>query len=180
MPSGDERRKVSRHPVAPALAAILVLTSGCSMATPYHREGGFHSGGYSDAKLMDGVFNVCARTNQHTLWRDTSRQYALRRAAEITLEEGHRYFAIATRDNRQTLFPELTDPMLATALPCRYERDCNHYACGYVFRVLPSKEGIPDAMDALKAIRDTDILAEGRLSSKARRRVRTLERADQP
>lgn len=72
-----------------------VLLAGC--ATGYYKEGFFWNG-YSDQKLEKDEFLITYRANEHTP-QETVREYALRRAAEVTLEQGFRYFSLVEKIN---------------------------------------------------------------------------------
>lgn len=67
----------------------LLILSGC--ASPYQKEG--LTGGYSDMRVRDNVFRVSFKGN-----RVTSEQRVIDlahvRAAEVTLQNGYKYFII--------------------------------------------------------------------------------------
>ena len=68
----------------------LLLLAGCS--TSYH-EKGFFGDGYSDYRVNQDKFAVTFRGNEYTDSEDV-RRFALTRAAELTLQNGFRYFKI--------------------------------------------------------------------------------------
>ncbi len=68
------------------MLVALVLT-GC--ATSYQPKS--YTGGYTDTKLDDDKYRVTFSGNQHTS-ADRVEEYALLRAAEITLEYGYSHF----------------------------------------------------------------------------------------
>ena len=70
------------------LAALLL--AGCS--TSYHQKG-FLGDGYSDYRVNQDKFAVTFRGNEYTDSEDV-RRFALTRAAELTLQNGFRYFKI--------------------------------------------------------------------------------------
>jgi hypothetical protein len=72
---------------------LIVLTS---CASPYQREG--FGGGYSDAQLSENVFRVGFRGNGYTS-ADRASDFALIRAAELTLENGFNYFVVVNENN---------------------------------------------------------------------------------
>ena len=69
------------------LAALLL--AGC--ATPYQRTG--FSGGFSETRLQENAFSVSFRGNGYTS-RERSTDFALLRCAELTLENGFKFFVI--------------------------------------------------------------------------------------
>ena len=76
-------------PLALALALIL---SGCISATPYQRFS-FPRGGYDTKPIQDGVYQIDFAANGVTA-QSQAAYYALVRAAEVTLQSGHRYFIV--------------------------------------------------------------------------------------
>lgn len=68
---------------------VTLILSGC--ATPYQRVG--ITGGYSETKLGENIFLVSFRGNGYTS-RDRAIDFSLLRAAELTLENGFRYFVV--------------------------------------------------------------------------------------
>jgi hypothetical protein len=133
------------------LASLLL---GCFHPTPYKRQSGeLGSAGYFDKKLTKDIYHVWADVNEFTVAGAAS-QFTLRRSAELTLENGFRYFVVLTQENQASLFSDL-DP--------GYPRLIFN---GHVIRFLPSAE--PGAIDALAAIKETDAVAGRRLSVKAR------------
>jgi len=71
------------------LIVISILICGCS--TPYQPKGAL--GGYSSYQLSDNTYKVAFKGNQHTK-AETVYSYLERRCAEITIDEGYKYFII--------------------------------------------------------------------------------------
>lgn len=69
---------------------LTLLLAGC--ATSYHQKG-FFGDGYSDYRVNQDKFAVTFRGNEFTDSEDV-RRFALVRAAELTLQNGFRYFKI--------------------------------------------------------------------------------------
>lgn len=69
---------------------LTLLLAGCS--TSYHQKG-FFGDGYSDYRVNQDKFAVTFRGNEFTDSEDV-RRFALVRAAELTLQNGFRYFKI--------------------------------------------------------------------------------------
>ena len=74
---------------------LFVLVAGC--ATPY--EASRSGGGYSDFRVAKDVFAVSVRGNVATR-EERVEKYVLRRASELTLEHGFRYFVILSEKER--------------------------------------------------------------------------------
>ena len=125
-------------------ACVMVpLVAACAaLATKYQPRAG--AGGYSDTKLNADTYEVRYETNGFSNHQATS-VFLLRRAAELTLEQGRRYFLLSNRDTFQ-----------------RGEDQAMSATVRFV------DEATPDAADAVEVIRDTDAVAEGRISSEAR------------
>lgn len=75
-----------------------LLVAGC--ATAYQAKS--FTGGFSETRLGDNVFEVNFRGNGYTS-RERARDFALLRSSEVTLESGYRYFAILDSDNSASL-----------------------------------------------------------------------------
>lgn len=78
-----------------ATATVLSVSLGvwgCA-PTPYQRAGAKSRHGYSDTRLSPDTFHVSFTANFIT-FPDTLREYLQRRAAELTLRYGFRYFAV--------------------------------------------------------------------------------------
>lgn len=83
-----------------ALAFVASLGACTTTPTPYQRyraesAGGIH-GGYSDQRLAPNRFLVRFHGNELTS-RERVENYLLYRAAEITIANGHNWFAVADR-----------------------------------------------------------------------------------
>ena len=72
------------------LVAFTILTAGCT--TPYQKTGA--TGGYSETRLQENVFTVNFQGNGYTR-RERSQDFAMLRCADITLDNGFKFFAIA-------------------------------------------------------------------------------------
>jgi hypothetical protein len=74
-----------------ALVVILLgaLVSGC--ATHYQKQS--FTGGYSETRLGENIFQVSFRGNGYTS-RERASDFSLLRSAEVAIENGYRYFVI--------------------------------------------------------------------------------------
>jgi hypothetical protein len=77
-----------RH-VIPIIILVITLLEGC--ATTYQKEG--FAGGYSETQLGENIFQVLFRGNGYTKPERAS-DFTLLRSAEITIENGFRYFVV--------------------------------------------------------------------------------------
>lgn len=138
------------------LAALLV-TSGC--ATGYHSSN--LTGGLTQTKLSEKMYQVRFQGNGYTSQERTA-VFLLRRCAELTLENAFRFFSLG---------PQGTGSM-ATG------------ASGFIFsfphgtatvKFLEKESDDPNPLDAVSVVKDTDKQAGGKLSPKAREKLREIE-----
>jgi hypothetical protein len=87
----------SRRFRRPGLAALLLtaLAACTSAPTPHQVEG--ESGGYSEQQIEADRYSIKFVGNSATS-RETVEEYALYRAAEVTLENGHDYFKVVSKE----------------------------------------------------------------------------------
>ena len=87
---------------------VLVLLQGC--ATAYQPQG--LTGGFSSTQLDENVFQVTFKGNGYTA-RDKANDYTLLRSAELTLDNGYKYFVIVDAQ-QYTKNSTYTTPTTAT------------------------------------------------------------------
>ena len=75
-----------------SLLLLGIVLSSC--ATPYQRQG-FFIAGYSETQLDKNIFQVSFHGNQNTS-RERASDFALLRSAEVTTENGFRYFIVVS------------------------------------------------------------------------------------
>jgi hypothetical protein len=87
------------------LALLVGLLSGC--VTPYQPKS--FSGGYSESQLGTNMFTVTFQGNSNTSY-ELAADFCLLRSAEITLENGFRYFVVveSKKDFRDLLLTRPT------------------------------------------------------------------------
>ena len=73
------------------LLALIIAVSGC--ATPYAPRG-FWGQGYTDMKLQDNIFRISFAGNAATE-AERAHNFSLLRAAEVTIENGYKYFIVS-------------------------------------------------------------------------------------
>ena len=91
------------------LAVIVAALTGC--ATPYQKRS--FSGGYSETQLAENVFKVSFNGNGYT-GKERAADMALLRSAEITLQNGFRYFAVVD-ERSSSSYGTYTTPTTTTA-----------------------------------------------------------------
>jgi hypothetical protein len=125
---------------------------GC---TTYHASG--PSGGYSDTQLSPRVFQVRFQGNGYTK-NDRVSIFLLRRAAEITLENGFRYFVVLGQQTQTA-----------------HSMDFNFPNQSATVRFLDAVGDDPNALDAVMVVKNTDAEAGGHLSEKAAEALARLQ-----
>ena len=142
---GDCIVRISRVVATLLLAAL----AGCStLATRYGPREASVAGGYSETRLNATTYEVRFQGNGYTDVKVVS-ELLLRRAAELTLEHGYRYFAVTQRQTLTTV----EDPAATATIAMLDE-----------FR--------PDAIDSATVVSDTEAAAGGVLSQRAREQLR--------
>ena len=130
-------------------ASIALLAAGC--ATTYtSADEGF--GGYSEIRLAPDSYRVLIEGNGFTS-RAEAEQFAMRRCAELTLEQGKRYFIL----ERHRAWVDRRYSDLGSS-----EFPKNEAIVTFV------DEKSRDAFDAVTVIEETNKVANGKLSSKAK------------
>ncbi len=132
------------RPRLAALAVTLALAAGTGCTT-YHASGA--TGGFSETKLSATSYQVQFRGNGYTSPARVQK-FMMRRAAELALENGFRYFILDVPQNLD-----------------RHDFWAQYAERGITVRVAESPT--PEAADAVVVIDDTDEAAGGRLSPKA-------------
>lgn len=135
-----------------AVGITPALLGGCATAyAPKNATGGYVENWRSPSEL-----EIEFHHNGYLTVED-ARDLAMRRAAELALEAGRHHFRVWGERLHEQKFhgPQ--------------------YAAIQVQLLEGREEG---ALDAVQVVRDTDTLAGGRLSSRARERLRTLTLAD--
>ena len=117
-------------PVLLAVTAALAL-SACVTATPYGPAGQGSRYGYSDMRVDDSHFRVSFAGNSVTT-RDQVEMALLLRAAEVTLESGHDWFATVNRaTDRDTRYVGSPDPFYYDRYSPFWGPSWRYYRRGY-------------------------------------------------
>jgi hypothetical protein len=130
--------------------SMFVLAFGCS--TAYQSHGA--TGGYSDTKLSPRSYQIRFQGNGFTQ-NDRVSVFMLRHAAELTLENGFRYFLLTGQQTQ-------TSVSHAGGISANFPNQSS------IVRFLDRLEDDPAAADAVTVIHETDTEAQGALSEKAR------------
>ena len=137
------------------LAMLAVLL--CACATAYQSNDNF-TGGYEEMQLGENIYQVRFEGNGNTK-ADRASSFLLRRCAELTLENGQRYFALG-------------DVSFQTSTEVMGDFSFNFPNGQTIMRILSSKDADPMALDAVMVVRETDNIARDRLSETARATLR--------
>jgi len=81
------------------LSVLLLLFIVSACATPYQRRG--FTGGYSESRLAPNIFRVDFQGNGYTGW-DRAYDFMLLRSADLTLQNGFKYFVIVDTKESST------------------------------------------------------------------------------
>jgi hypothetical protein len=140
------------------IVSFVVLTvSGC--ATSYQAKG--LTGGFTETRVSENTYQVQFEGNGYTSQEKTSR-FILRRAAELTLENGERYFNMTSSESQSTTSGY--DGMMFSAPSGKA-----------TVRILDSKEEAENPFDAVIVVEETNEVADGKLSEEARKTYRALK-----
>jgi hypothetical protein len=132
-----------------AICLFVLQILGC--ASGYKPES--RSGGFTEMQLGDDLYEVRYQGNSFTR-RSEASKLLMRRCAELTLEHGVRYFA--------TVGPLVDSTVGEAADPGVHAR----------IRLLERPSDEPDALDAVRIVEETEAVAGGKLSEKARSTIR--------
>ena len=131
------------------LAASLALL-GCATTYEPSDIGGF--GGFSETRLGPSTYRVLVEGNGLTS-RNEVEQFAMRRCAELTLEQGKRYFVIEQH---------------RAWVDRRFSRDgVSDFPRNEAVMTAVSDNG-RDTFDAVSIIEETNAIAKGKLSGRAK------------
>jgi hypothetical protein len=143
--------------MAVSVLAMTMFAAAC--ATTYQSSDTSIAGGYSEVRLTPTSWRVLVEGNGFTE-RGEVEQFLMRRAAELTLEQGMRYFVLENhrawtnarvdRDGDLITSPANAAVVIAVA---QQERD---------------------AFDAAKVVVETNAAAKAKLSAAARRTLETM------
>lgn len=84
-----------------AVIAVFLSLGACASSPSYVAADGANDYGHSSRKLAENRYRVNFNGNRHTSYEET-RDYALLRAAELTLAEGNDWFQVVDRESQTT------------------------------------------------------------------------------
>ena len=117
---------IRNHVVAMALAAALTACASQSVYRPAERTG---AEGYTETRLADNRYRVSFNGNSQTE-SGTVQDYALLRAAELTLQLGYDWFELANRDvEKKERAMTTVDGGFATPPHASVYRSCGLLTC---------------------------------------------------
>lgn len=151
---------------------LVAFLSGC--ATPYQSLG--LGGGYSESKLDEDTYKVSFRGNGYTS-QEAVQDNLLRRCAELTMQNGYKYFVILTGDGNDRVSQFSTPETVNTTgfgtshgygniYPNNYTYNgfanynssttvnpsqtyfVHRYSNNVIIKMLKNKKGFPTAMNA--------------------------------
>ena len=143
-----------------AVAAISMALFAVGCATGYQSSDVSLTGGFSETRLTPDSWRVLVEGNGFTT-RGEVEKFLLRRGAELTLEQGKRYFVLEGHD--AWLRTKRTSRRSVVLMPANQA----------VVIALDEKER--DAFDAVQIIEETNEVAGGKLSTAARKSLETLK-----
>ena len=79
--------------------SLAVLLAGCAAPPTYHARENPNAAGYADMQLSATRYRV-VYSGEYALPREAVENFLLRRAAEVTLKAGYKYFLFDTRDTQ--------------------------------------------------------------------------------
>ncbi len=130
---------------------LIVVFSGC--ATKYQAGG---RKGYSETRLSEDAYQVRFQGDVATS-QDRASQFLIRRCAELTRENGKRYFTIGATAAAISVVEGFSIPGRQSTI-----------------KMLNRKDEAPIAIDAVIVIQETNEIAEGKLSPKAQETLSLL------
>jgi hypothetical protein len=142
--------------VAVAVVSVALMAFGC--ATGYESSDFGVSGGFSETRLAPDTWRVLIEGTGFST-RSEIEQFLMRRCAELTLEQGKRYFALSDHDAWTDTRP--TDSGFVTSA-----------ANEAVVTALDAKDR--SAFDAVEIIKATNAGADGKLSARAKQTLDDL------
>lgn len=131
---------------------VATMATGCATTSYYHIKKG--SGGFSRTKLANNTYEVQITGASPSKMG----QFLFRRCAQITLEHGKRYFIIFSRSQSDS---HAEAKYISSSLS----------SSSAIIKILNNKsEGKHSAVaDAVTVIKQTNKIAKGKLSAKARK-----------
>ncbi|MCI4669092.1 MAG: hypothetical protein MRZ79_13235 [Bacteroidia bacterium] len=141
--------------------SLWIATFMSSCITTSYRSYGL-TGGYKEIKESEGVYRVRFDGNVYTSDKAVS-QFLIRRCAEITLENGKRYFDLLSFE-----MDELDGVFVGMGTPFGKAK----------FKVLESMQEGKKVKDAVKVMEETSAEADGKMTAKAAETLKMLEGGD--
>ncbi|MCI4669091.1 MAG: hypothetical protein MRZ79_13230 [Bacteroidia bacterium] len=146
--------------ISSSILALAFLLSSC--VTAYQASG--FTGGYEQMRLNDNTYNVSFHGNGFTTESLTS-VFILRRCAELTLENGRRYFELLNSNTNSTVGG--------------FDGNIYSYPSSKAtIRVLESKHDAGVVLDAVFIMEETAKAAKGNISPKASAALQQIKKLE--
>ncbi|HEX4895891.1 MAG TPA: hypothetical protein VFV11_06140 [Solimonas sp.] len=107
---------------------LLATLAGCASQTVYQPAASRGSPGYTETRLSPGRYRIVFTGNSSTP-KDTVQDYALLRAAELSLQEGYDWFRLADRDVEKKVRESTTVDSAYVPPRTRVYQSCGLLAC---------------------------------------------------
>lgn len=136
-------------------AAALLIASACASTSPYREAGSASATGYSEQVLEKDRYRVQYRANGGDAGK--AQDYALLRAAELTLEKGFSTFEIVSRSAESST----EEKVLADASvgpDYAVSRRCGLLSCTETVHPLPPTYGSETTIDRKQVVVTLEIL----------------------
>ena len=96
------------------ILALIAMSFLSACAATYHAEES-GSSGYRDLKVDKGIYYVEYTESSNRSW-DTIHRFALKRCAEITKENGYKYFDVLSKDEKDVYLDSNVDQISVATL----------------------------------------------------------------
>ncbi|WP_199611174.1 CC0125/CC1285 family lipoprotein [Flocculibacter collagenilyticus] len=106
---------------------LVLLLVGCASPTTYEKASNKRDYGYSQTKLTSNQYRITFRGNRITD-KETVKDYALLRAADLTIEQGHDWFLVISQDS-ETEKRKVTQTSPAIRTGTTVYRSCGALGC---------------------------------------------------
>lgn len=109
-----------------SILLMVFVVSGCASQSPY-APAGKNGYGYQESQLTENRYRVSFTGNSHTS-SELVKDYALLRAAELTLQQGREWFKVVNREtDKQSR--QSSGAGLSASRPYSVSRDCGLLGC---------------------------------------------------
>lgn len=111
-----------------AVIAVVASLGACASSPSYVAADGVNDYGHHSRKIAENRYRVNFNGNRNTSYEET-RDYALLRAAELTLADGHDWFQIVDRESQTIESNREPDSRFAYQRAYYVSENCNLVSC---------------------------------------------------